>query len=581
MKYQQRPELDYKIKKVDNNNENESKSEIRSPSEINQATTLNEEPKTNNTKSLDDKSLENATKSPSNLLQGNNQMELNIPNELKNPPKEKDPLPEEAGHKDFFERIHGLFEKKLDRLKEDLEKSIDKKLEGLKSNKMINEDKQTSNVEINLPKDFQMQFNKLFSEQFEKSVTPCFEKYLIKIFEQVNNTFEKGQKFFIEKVNLEQIKSQNIRESLQDALKIFMQISNSLSENLNNNIKNNSKMEVFYLEKQSQLNKMIENVNDIIRKEREVQDKIGEIEKNFQKILLQMKDVIDNNGKSGILDEDDEKKMKEKEVRKENKEKETSSNVDQNYDPMSYYNKICNIPQNMNTSNFNNQFMLPPTNYLEQRPQMQPYPPSSTPYFNNNYQNLVSSYQNQNQQPNFPFSNQLNPLNEQNKQNLNAYSMNPPPQNSNLFKFPEISNEQSKIQDMNAIVLNNLARLQVPISYPPNFNNFPQVNMDKNQQIQSNNTTNKSGNQMSNPGFNYPQQNPNSSQMQQMNPQNPNFQDSQKSMNFSSFHLGFLPFYNSNDMGMTPSMTMNNQNPNPTTGNQAGTNLNKPKQENN
>lgn len=81
-------------------------------------------------------------------------------------------------------------------------------------------------------------------------------------------------------------------------------------------------------------------------------------------------------------------------------------------------------------------------------------------------------------------------------------------------------------------------------------------------------------------GFNvnYGPQNSNPSQMQ-INPQGQNFQETPKSMNLSSFHLGFLPFYNPNDIGMVPSMTMNSPNQN-VSGNQVGNNLNKPKQDN-
>lgn len=591
--YQPRPEP----KKPETNND-ESKSDIRSPSENYIAPILTEEPKNINSnimKSPDEKSMENnnSIKSPGLTPQNVNQnmgispsgdtvkgktKEKEKDNEKE---KEKEKIPQE----EFFDRMSNFFEKKLERMREDLEKSMEKKLEALKPNsRMMIEERP---AETSLPKDFQLQFNKMFAEQFEKSVTPCFEKYLIKIFEQVNNTFEKGQKFFIEKVNVEQIKSQNIRESLQDALKIFMQISNSLSENLNNNVKNNAKVEVFYMEKQTQLNKMIENVNDVIRKERELQDKIAEIEKNLQSIMIPIKDILENNGKSAMMDEEDEKKTKDRE-QKESKEKETASNIEGTYDPMSYYKQ--NLLGNMTT----NQYLMQPqqTSYQDQRqPQMQPYVQAATPYFNANYQSMPG-YQNQppSQSNNYQFVNQMNPLNneppKQQQQLPNPYQLNQQPQpNQNpggVFKFPnEIQNEQ-KLQDLNAFLLSNLAKLQLPLSsYPPNLNTFQTNPMEKNQQLQPINTSNKPGNQMQSMGgfnVNYGPQNSNPSQMQ-MNPPSQNFQETPKSMNLSSFHLGFLPFYNPNDMGMVPSMTMNPTNQN-VPGNQGGSNLNKPKQDN-
>ena len=228
-------------------------------------------------------------------------------------------------------------------------------------------------------------------------------------------------------------------------------------------------------------------------------------------------------------------------------------------------------------------------------------------YANNpNYQNFVTGYP-QNPQGNImsqsmPFIgnnnvnmnpmnlmmndavNNNNNMNNQNPiNNLNKPAYNPYPvqnQNREPFKYTsELSSEQQKIQEMNAYVFNNLARLQVPISYPPNLNNYPQM-IDKNQQNPTQ-TTNKSApiqNIQGNITFpiNYPLQNPNN-QIQQ-NPQNQNFQENQKTLNLPSFHLGLMPFFN-NEVGIAPGMGMNTQNQN-NIPNQQGNNLNKQKQEN-
>lgn len=474
----------------------------------------------------------------------------------------------------FFEKISSLIENKIDRMKDELEKTIDHKLEKVMStNTVQNEDTKNfqgnKNQMNNSPNNLNVDFTKIFSEQFEKSVTPCFEKYLIKIFEQINNTFERGQKFFIDKINVEQIKSQNIKDSLQEALKIFMQISSTLSENVNTNIKNNNKLDS---EKNAQMAKMVENINEVIKKEQEIQIKIVEIEKNFQNILVNVRDLAE------FVKQNKKEEEKKLLTTKENKDINYGIGSTQNIlseQQNKYYDTRSQSSQNMNQ-------------------------PALIPYFNNPnisfQQNPQFIPQNQQQQlPNQMFSpnigffnpnmNNMNQMEINKNPNLTMYSMNSPPNTSNLnaMKFAgEIPNDPQKIQEMSNMI-NNLSKIQVPMGYPQNpFNSF---NMSENMMQQQPSNFNLQNKPMaftgapSNIGFNQ------ISFPYQLTATNQNFQEPQKTnIPFQNFQYGILPFLqqnpnnnaqNQNDILINPSPS-NNTGP----GNQATNNITKQKTEN-
>jgi len=53
-----------------------------------------------------------------------------------------------------------------------------------------------------------------FVGSFEEMILPVFEKYLQKIFEKVCATFEKGHKFYVDKLMIESSKFNNLKEKL-------------------------------------------------------------------------------------------------------------------------------------------------------------------------------------------------------------------------------------------------------------------------------------------------------------------------------------------------------------------------------
>lgn len=53
-----------------------------------------------------------------------------------------------------------------------------------------------------------------YNEAFEDLVVPCFEKYLMKVFDKTNNTFERGIKYFCDKLLIEEKKVNHIKEQM-------------------------------------------------------------------------------------------------------------------------------------------------------------------------------------------------------------------------------------------------------------------------------------------------------------------------------------------------------------------------------
>ncbi len=124
---------------------------------------------------------------------------------------------------------------------------------------------------------------KEFSHAFEKTVTPCFERYLSKMFEQVCASYEKGHKFYIDKLNIEQAGGAQIQKTMNEVVKSFVQISNSLTEGYVNQQNTFQKLETEMNDKQDQVTKLLEKMNEIIQKQEELQEKLEYLEKGAEK----------------------------------------------------------------------------------------------------------------------------------------------------------------------------------------------------------------------------------------------------------------------------------------------------------
>jgi len=180
----------------------------------------------------------------------------------------------------FFEkRFQELTDKSLQQLnnkfskiEEIIESKVNERVSKLHSDAIAN----------SLSREIDEKLQREFNHSFEKTVTPCFERYLGKMFEQVCGSFEKGHKFYIDKLNIEQAKGAQIKETMNEVVKSFVQISNSLTEGYVNNQATFNKLESNIQEKQGQLQRLVDQMNDIIQKQHEIQKKLSFIEANIQ-----------------------------------------------------------------------------------------------------------------------------------------------------------------------------------------------------------------------------------------------------------------------------------------------------------
>lgn len=140
---------------------------------------------------------------------------------------------------------------------------------------------QMNAVGDHLGKEVDEKLQREFATAFEKTVTPCFEKYLVKMFEQVCGSFEQGHKFYIDKLNIEQAKSAQLKETMNEVVKSFVQISNALTEGVVNNQTNYSRMELNMQDKQNQISRLIDQMSEIIQRQQDIQRKLEILEKDL------------------------------------------------------------------------------------------------------------------------------------------------------------------------------------------------------------------------------------------------------------------------------------------------------------
>lgn len=183
----------------------------------------------------------------------------------------------EKRFQDLTDKSIQLLNNKFSRIEEVIEKRVNERVAKL----------QLETLNNNIAKQIDEKLSKEFSNAFERSVTPCFEKYLIKMFEQVSASFEKGQKFYIDKLNIEQAKGAQMKDTMNEVIKSFVQISNSLNDGLMNNQGSFNRIDLNIQDKQNQITRLIDQVNDIMIKQEEIHDKIEGIKKNVHEMRLQ------------------------------------------------------------------------------------------------------------------------------------------------------------------------------------------------------------------------------------------------------------------------------------------------------
>ena len=177
-----------------------------------------------------------------------------------------------------------LLEKKFSKIEEIIENKINEKIARLQMNSLSQ----------HVTREMDEKIQREFSNAFEKTVTPCIEKYLSKVFEQVCNTFEKGQKFYIDKLNIEQAKCAQVKETMSEVVKSFVQISTALTESIMNNQNSFNKMENNFQDKQTQISRLVDQMNEILLKQQDIQKKLESTEKNINDMIQQYNNEIAN-----------------------------------------------------------------------------------------------------------------------------------------------------------------------------------------------------------------------------------------------------------------------------------------------
>jgi hypothetical protein len=176
----------------------------------------------------------------------------------------------------------------LDRKFEKIEEMIDNKI-AEKLTKL-----QMSNVSETINNELDVKIHNQFTQCFEKTVTPCFEKYLVKMFEQISHTFEKGQKYYIDKLNIDQQASNQIKENAKEVVQTYMQISKALTESIVKNQENYVKLEQIFQDKKAHMVRLVDQMNEILQKQQDLQNSLENSEKDIFSTLAQLKSEFTN-----------------------------------------------------------------------------------------------------------------------------------------------------------------------------------------------------------------------------------------------------------------------------------------------
>ena len=184
--------------------------------------------------------------------------------------------------KTFTDDFMKYFDNKFSKMEQIIENKIEERM-----NKMqVNLTQGTGNLQLD------SQLTTMFSKAFEFQVTPSMEKYLTKLFEQINANFEKGQKFYMDKLMMEQSKAAQIRDTMNELLKSFLQISNTLTETAASNQTAFSKLEVVFQEKKGQILKAVDQISGMMAKQEELQRRLENTERAMFESVSRLRDEI-------------------------------------------------------------------------------------------------------------------------------------------------------------------------------------------------------------------------------------------------------------------------------------------------
>ena len=137
-----------------------------------------------------------------------------------------------------------------------------------------------------------VRMTKLFSHAFENRVTPMVEKNFMKMFEQVNASFENGNKFYQDKLNIEQTKANHMRDTLNEIMKLYLQISSAVTQSTALNQSNFSRMQTVFQDKKIQITRMVDHLSDMVAKQQENQKRLGATGQGVIGNMIKLRDEV-------------------------------------------------------------------------------------------------------------------------------------------------------------------------------------------------------------------------------------------------------------------------------------------------
>jgi hypothetical protein len=166
-----------------------------------------------------------------------NTSEKYVLKETKSTQEEKKPEPKEikeAVSEDIRPFVESLLETKLERIDSGIKGLLEKEVKKEEVLKGSLRDVIENLVDDKLIKVLKENFNCLmsnnFNEVFEELVVPIFEKYLTKVFDKTNSIFEKGLKFYVDKLSIEERKASQLKDQFSVMMNQFLSNSKVFSK---------------------------------------------------------------------------------------------------------------------------------------------------------------------------------------------------------------------------------------------------------------------------------------------------------------------------------------------------------------
>ncbi|KAL4438439.1 hypothetical protein ABPG74_009478 [Tetrahymena malaccensis] len=206
-------------------------------------------------------------------------------------------------HKNYLEeikdnKINKIFDENVDRMTSQLDEYFEKKFNkldaivGAKIEKIRKEDDIVSMVE----KSTQSQRDKLeqflhdeMEVQYKSYVEQNMKTYMIDMFQQVTKIFERGQKFYTDKIQQEKEKSKIQNENSDEILNIVKKITSPFSESTITSKKILTEIVQLSTERKTKMDNLEKQLTQLITKQEQIVGRISGMEKTLQEEMAPQK----------------------------------------------------------------------------------------------------------------------------------------------------------------------------------------------------------------------------------------------------------------------------------------------------